>query len=281
MICRCRNVADGTTTVVAGVPREQLRFENLVRIIGVVDDLDAGFLGEGVEHLRVDVIAPIEDVDHLVVGEGGAGAPESRMRAAMAMKRRSTQVEPPEALSCKAARAAVRDICGHDAAAASCRPVKFARPDPTWEGGRRVPSSSSSGPDHEHRIVGQCLRRRFVRCFALRIALRDLRGGVAGFGIFIACIALGCGRDHGRRLGRPFVRATVWPDRAGHRPRGGPVSFDLIQRQAKPRGTRLPVRRTAACRGSVRYGPSLAPPQASGLVEVKAVGGGLSERRRR
>ena len=38
--------------------------------IGVVDDLDAGLLGEVLEHLRVDIVGPVVDVDDLVLRRG-------------------------------------------------------------------------------------------------------------------------------------------------------------------------------------------------------------------
>ena len=55
--------AGGHDDVVAGAAGQQLRLQDLVVVVGVVDDLDAGLLREGLEHLRVDVVRPIVDVD--------------------------------------------------------------------------------------------------------------------------------------------------------------------------------------------------------------------------
>ncbi|MNN50510.1 hypothetical protein D3C81_1651000 [compost metagenome] len=37
----------------------------MVFIVGLVVDLDAGFLGEGLQYLRIDVIVPVGNVDRL------------------------------------------------------------------------------------------------------------------------------------------------------------------------------------------------------------------------
>ena len=49
--------------VVAAAAGEQLGLEDLVGIEDVVDDLDAGFLGEVLDDRLVDVVGPVVDVD--------------------------------------------------------------------------------------------------------------------------------------------------------------------------------------------------------------------------
>jgi putative ABC transport system permease protein len=65
---------------------------------------------------------------------------------------------------------------------------------------------------------------------ALRIALRELRGGLSGFAIFLSCIALGVMAITGvGSLSRSLADGLA---RQGHIILGGDVSFDLIQREA-------------------------------------------------
>src|ERR1700686_3899641 len=67
---------------------------------------------------------------------------------------------------------------------------------------------------------------------ALRYALRELRGGLRGFYVFIACIAVGV---MGIAGGGP-VAASLGEGlaREGRTLLGGDVAFSLIQREAKP-----------------------------------------------
>src|SRR6188474_2744715 len=66
----------------------------------------------------------------------------------------------------------------------------------------------------------------------LRFALREMRGGLRGFAVFIACIALGVAAIAGvgsfsRSLGDGLARE-------GRVILGGDVSFSLSQREASP-----------------------------------------------
>jgi putative ABC transport system permease protein len=71
---------------------------------------------------------------------------------------------------------------------------------------------------------------RFV--VSLRIALRELRGGVRGFGVFLACLAIGVTAIAG--VGS-FARAlSDGMLREGSRILGGDIAFSLIHRQAGP-----------------------------------------------
>ena len=61
--------------VVAGFAGQQLGLQRVVGIEGVVADLDAGLLGEILEHRRSDVVRPVVDVDDaLAFGWAAAGA---------------------------------------------------------------------------------------------------------------------------------------------------------------------------------------------------------------
>src|SRR3954465_13616306 len=66
----------------------------------------------------------------------------------------------------------------------------------------------------------------------LRLALRELRSGLRGFYVFIACIALGVIAIAGVGSGA----ASLWNGltRGGHTLLGGDVAFSLIQRDGRP-----------------------------------------------
>jgi putative ABC transport system permease protein len=69
-----------------------------------------------------------------------------------------------------------------------------------------------------------------ARLLPLRLALRELRGGLRGFYVFIACIALGVMAIAG--VGS-FARALVdGLAREGRAILGGDLSLSLIQREA-------------------------------------------------
>ena len=58
--------------VVARLSGQELGFDDLVVVVGVVDHPDAGLLGEILEHLRVDIVRPVIDIDRALL-RGGAG----------------------------------------------------------------------------------------------------------------------------------------------------------------------------------------------------------------
>lgn len=103
----------------------------------------------------------------------------------------------------------------------------------------------------------------------LRLAFRDLRGGFAGFRIFLACIALGVATIVG--VGSVSDGLTDGLSREGRRILGGDVSFSLIHRQLsadeqrffKDRGS---ISTIGSLRAMARNGGG-----ASALIEVKAV----------
>jgi len=106
---------------------------------------------------------------------------------------------------------------------------------------------------------------------ALRYALRELRGGLQGFYVFIACIALGVMAIAG--VGSVAASLGEGLAREGRTLLGGDVAFSLIQREARPDEvaflrSRGEVSVAATLRGMVRTGDGRLA-----LVELKAVDG--------
>ncbi|HST95262.1 MAG TPA: ABC transporter permease [Microvirga sp.] len=103
----------------------------------------------------------------------------------------------------------------------------------------------------------------------LRLALRELRGGLRGFGIFLTCIALGVAAIAGvASLSRSLTDGI---GREGRRILGGDMAFSLLQREAGPEeraflASRGQVNSIASMRAMV-----LAGDKGSALVELKAV----------
>ena len=103
----------------------------------------------------------------------------------------------------------------------------------------------------------------------LRYALRELRGGLRGFYVFIACIALGVMTISG--VGSVAASLGDGLAREGRTLLGGDVAFSLFQREAKPEEvaflrTRGDVSVTASLRGMARVADGRLA-----LVEIKAV----------
>jgi putative ABC transport system permease protein len=71
-----------------------------------------------------------------------------------------------------------------------------------------------------------------TRALSLRLALRELRGGVRGFGVFIACIALGVFAIAG--VGSSAQALVDGLAREGRAILGGDLSFNLVQREVTP-----------------------------------------------
>src|SRR6202158_3281958 len=106
----------------------------------------------------------------------------------------------------------------------------------------------------------------------LRFALRELRGGLRGFYVFIACIALGVMAIAG--VGSAAASLSEGLAREGRTLLGGDVAFSLIQREAKPDEiaflrSRGQVSVAATLRAMARTGDGRLA-----LVELKAVDGG-------
>ena len=112
-------------------------------------------------------------------------------------------------------------------------------------------------------------RAHFGLPLALRLALRDLRGGLAGFGIFLACIALGVAAIVG--VGSVSHGLTDGLAREGRQILGGDAAFSLIHRELDPA-----ERAWLSARGSVSAIATLRAMARradghSALVEIKAV----------
>jgi putative ABC transport system permease protein len=104
---------------------------------------------------------------------------------------------------------------------------------------------------------------------ALRYALREMRGGLRGFYVFVACIALGVMAIAG--VGSVAASLSEGLAREGRTLLGGDVAFALIQREAKPDelawlNARGKVSVAATLRAMART-----PDGRLGLVELKAV----------
>ncbi|RTL96124.1 FtsX-like permease family protein [Ancylobacter aquaticus] len=118
------------------------------------------------------------------------------------------------------------------------------------------------------------LRAPSRRTLPLRFALRELRGGLRGFAVFLACLALGVAAIAG--VGA-FSRAlTDGLAREGTTLLGGDAAFTLVQREASPEEYRLieaggRVSTIATLRAMARAGSGEALDAT--LAEVKAVDG--------
>lgn len=107
------------------------------------------------------------------------------------------------------------------------------------------------------------------RWLPLRFALRELRGGLQGFYVFIACIALGCMAIAG--VGSLAASLTDGLARQGQVILGGDLSFNLIHREAVPNELAFLQRRGAvSSAATLRAMARTADGQAT-LVEMKAV----------
>ena len=114
-------------------------------------------------------------------------------------------------------------------------------------------------------------KRPFQWPLVLRLAMREMRGGLHGFGIFLACIALGVAAIAGvSSLSRSLTDGL---SSEGRRILGGDLAFSLLQREAgdgelavlRSRGSLSVI---ATLRGMAHAGEN-----GSGLVEIKAVDG--------
>ena len=112
----------------------------------------------------------------------------------------------------------------------------------------------------------------------LRYALRELRGGLRGFYVFIACIALGVMAIAG--VGSVAASLSEGLAREGRTLLGGDVAFSLIQREAKPEEVAfLRSRGTVSVAATLRAMARSADGRLA-LVELKAVDGNYPDARR-
>ena len=120
-------------------------------------------------------------------------------------------------------------------------------------------------------ITSEPVYRSRASSLALRYALRELRSGLRGFYVFIACIALGVMAIAG--VGSVAASLSEGLTREGRTLLGGDVAFSLIQRQAKPEEIAF-----LRARGQVSVAAALRVMARSSdgklaLVELKAVDG--------
>jgi putative ABC transport system permease protein len=104
---------------------------------------------------------------------------------------------------------------------------------------------------------------------ALRFALRELRGGLRSFSVFIACIALGVMAIAG--IGSISESLTGGLAREGRAILGGDISFSLIQREASPAERSFLAERGTVSTAATMRAMARTPDGRSGLVELKAV----------
>ncbi len=105
----------------------------------------------------------------------------------------------------------------------------------------------------------------------LRYALRELRGGLRGFYVFIACIGLGVMAIAG--VGSVSASLGDGLAREGRTLLGGDVAFSLFQREAKPDEVAFLRSRGAVSVIATLRGMARASDGRLALVEIKAVDG--------
>ena len=105
----------------------------------------------------------------------------------------------------------------------------------------------------------------------LRYALRELRGGLRGFYVFIACIALGVMAIAG--VGSVAASLGEGLAREGRTLLGGDVAFSLIQREAKPDEVAFLRSRGEVSVAATLRAMARAADGRLALVELKAVDG--------
>jgi putative ABC transport system permease protein len=105
---------------------------------------------------------------------------------------------------------------------------------------------------------------------AFRLALRELRGGLSGFYVFLACIALGVGAIAGVNSVSRALSEGISEE--GRTILGGDVAFSLIHREATPEEMHFfGARGTVGSIGSMRAMARRADEENQTLVELKAV----------
>ena len=104
---------------------------------------------------------------------------------------------------------------------------------------------------------------------ALRFALRDFRGGLRGFGIFLGCIALGVAAITG--VGSVSLSLKDGLARQGRAILGGDVSFNLIQREVSDSERAFLARQGRLSSVALLRAMARRDDGETALVEVKAV----------
>ena len=120
-------------------------------------------------------------------------------------------------------------------------------------------------------IASEAAATRRTRSLALRYALRELRGGLRGFYVFIACIALGVMAIAG--VGSVAASLSEGLTREGRTLLGGDVAFSLIQREAKPEEVAFLRSHGAVSVAATMRAMARSADGRLALVELKAVDG--------
>lgn len=106
---------------------------------------------------------------------------------------------------------------------------------------------------------------------AFRLAWRDLRGGLRGFGVFIACLALGVMTI--AAVASASRGLTEGLAREGRRILGGDAAFSLVHREATPQELAFLTGRGRVSTIATLRGMANAGDNGAALVEIKAVDG--------
>jgi len=104
----------------------------------------------------------------------------------------------------------------------------------------------------------------------LRLALREMRSGLRGFGIFLGCIALGVAAIAG--VSSLSSALTEGMAREGRTILGGDLAYSLLQREATPTERDLLASHGEISAIATLRGMAHADENGSALVEIKAVG---------
>jgi len=118
-------------------------------------------------------------------------------------------------------------------------------------------------------VTSERIDRNRAAALSLRYALRELRGGLRGFYVFIACIALGVMAIAG--VGSVAASLSDGLAREGRTLLGGDVSFVLFQREAKPAEVAFLRSRGQLSVAATLRGMARSSDGRFALVEMKAV----------
>jgi putative ABC transport system permease protein len=112
-------------------------------------------------------------------------------------------------------------------------------------------------------------RRSAFLPLTLRLALRELRGGLRGFGVFLACIALGVAAIAGvSSIARSLTEGLA---QEGRRILGGDMAFSLIHRETNAGERDFLTARGKVSSIAAMRAMAMAGDKGSALVELKAV----------
>ncbi len=120
-------------------------------------------------------------------------------------------------------------------------------------------------------VISERIDRNRAAALSFRYALRELRGGLRGFYVFIACIALGVMAIAG--VGSVAASLSDGLAREGRTLLGGDVSFVLFQREAKPAEVAFLRSRGQVSVAATLRGMARSSDGRFALVEMKAVDG--------